>query len=342
MSNKPEIYGFCDARSKWPTVHKEEFENTKEAINDLSNFLRILLPSLLPTNWKTILPSPFTSEINTICYGNGIFVASGYLTVGKRGVAYSTDGLNWTPVDYNPAGSLNSIAYGNGRFVGGAYSVCYSDDGIHWSKAEQSIFGSKNLRSICYGDGKFVAVGDGGVIGYSTDGITWYSNSNTQSVFPSNINLASVCYGNGKFVAIGGNNYMGYSTDGVTWNSITQSVLPGNSSIQDITYGNGKFVAVNLSGQIAYSTDGINWNAGPNYSSYDWRTIYYGDGRFILSASGGKMKASTDGITWTEITQSIIGSSGLVKALFYGNGMYIMGEYYKGGLAYCKMALPEV
>jgi hypothetical protein len=58
---------------------------------------------------------------------------------------------------------------------------------------------SQQWISVCYGNGKFVAVpvttGTAGA--YSTDGITW-----TTMTLPTSQQWISVCYGNGKFVAV--------------------------------------------------------------------------------------------------------------------------------------------
>ena len=52
--------------------------------------------------------------------------------------------------------------------------------------------------SVCYGDGKYVAVNyNSNKAAYSTDGINW-----TQITLPASVRWYSVCYGDGKFVTI--------------------------------------------------------------------------------------------------------------------------------------------
>ena len=71
-------------------------------------------------------------------------------------------------------------------------------------------------QSVCYGNGKFVAVVNASdIAAYSTDGVTW-----TQTTLPANTDWQSVCYGNGKFVTVAaGDNddIITYSTDGINW-----------------------------------------------------------------------------------------------------------------------------
>ena len=55
-----------------------------------------------------------------------------------------------------------------------------------------------NWCSVCYGNGKFVAVANSSdEAAYSVDGITW-----TAVTLPSSTDWGSVCYGDGKFVAV--------------------------------------------------------------------------------------------------------------------------------------------
>ena len=121
---------------------------------------------------------------------------------------------------------------------------------ITWTAISQN-FTSGTLYSICYGDGKFVAVSDSGEIGYSTDGITWTAISQDFTTYT----IYSVCYGDGKFVAVGHNGRMGYSTDGINWTAISQDFT--TSSIYSICYGNGKFIAGDSHGKMAYSQTGL-------------------------------------------------------------------------------------
>ena len=104
---------------------------------------------------------------------------------------------------------------------------------------------SESWFSVCYGAGKFVAVGGSDDrAAYSKDGINW-----TLTTLPANKTWLSVCYGNGKFVAVSRTgNIAAYSTDGVNW---TQTTLPNKLSWQSVCYGNGKFVAIVFGSKVA-------------------------------------------------------------------------------------------
>jgi hypothetical protein len=144
------------------------------------------------TSWDPITdpgPSTFGSNIiSSMTYGNGRFVAGG----GGGRMAWSDDGISWTAV---PGGTglfpvtvpgqstfgeiaIRCITYGNGRFVaGGSFGrMAWSDDGITWNAITggtgsgpnpvtvpgQSTFGENWISGITYGNGRFVAVGEGG------------------------------------------------------------------------------------------------------------------------------------------------------------------------------------
>ena len=201
--------------------------------------------------------------------------------------------------------------------------------------------GSTSWGSVCYGDGKFVAVAySSDKAAYSTDGITW-----TAVTLPSSANWQSVCHGNGKFVAVAdSNNTAVYSTDGITW---TATTLPSSAKWGSVCYGNGKFVAVaNSSDKAAYSTDGITWTAATLSSSADWFSVCYGDGKFVAVAySSDKAAYSTDGINWTKVT---LPSSDSWQSVTYGNGKFVAvannsatAAYSTDGINWTVVTLPS-
>ncbi|MCL1911801.1 MAG: hypothetical protein FWG13_06320, partial [Leptospirales bacterium] len=180
--------------------------------------------------------------------------------------------------------------YGGGNNTKAAYSI----DGIKWKQTK--IPEADGWSSVCYGNGKFVAVGSYldydapvkeriGVAAYSTDGIKW-----KQIKIPDEAWLSTVCYGNGKFVAIADGpsetTIAAYSTDGIKWK---QTTMPEEANWASVCYGDGKFIAVgsnyndyisNRIGRVAYSTDGIKWKQTtiPDASLID---VCYGNGKFV-------------------------------------------------------------
>ena len=227
-------------------------------------------------DWIEVTDSTFGSNttIYSICYGNGKFVAGGgylssiglndYIPNGR--VAYSIDGVTWTSIDSSPFRScyIYSICYGNGKYiaaggrpsttiegttVGASGKMVYSTDGTTWTAVTNPHFETSQIRSICYGNGKFVAGGESGKMAHSEVGTGW--TEVVESKFGTST-IYGVCHGNGKFVAVGQGGKVAYSSDGIRWTEVTVSAF-GDRNIRSVCYGNGKFVAVGAGGKITYS-----------------------------------------------------------------------------------------
>ena len=156
--------------------------------NDINNFL--------------IRTSPVDNPWQSVCYGNGLFVAVASSGAGNR-VMTSPDGITWTIRTSAADNAWLSVCYGNGLFVAVASSgtgdrVMTSPDGISWTLRNSGIFYAIVWYSVCYSNGLFVAAGGGGAIATSPTGGDW----SMKSLSAVN-NWKSICYGNGTFVAIG-------------------------------------------------------------------------------------------------------------------------------------------
>ena len=219
--------------------------------------------------------------------------------------------------DTNATGVYSSVCYGNGKFV----AVAQTSNVFAYSTdgitwTQGNMPSEQEWISVCYGNGKFVAVAQ-------TSNVFAYSTDGinwTEGTMPSSKNWSSVCYGNGKFVAIVyGSNVFAYSTDGINW---TEGTMPSSKNWSSVCYGNNKFVAVSgNSGIFAYSTDGITWTEGNMPSIYYWISVCYGNGKFVAVAQASNVFAySTDGITWT---QGNMPSSQYWCSVCYGNGKFV-------------------
>ena len=80
----------------------------------------------------------------------------------------------------------------------------------NWTAISDMKFGTGIIRSVTYGNGKFVAVGFSGKGSYSNDGFTWTAISDMKFGTGTDT-IASVTYGNGKFVAVGDSGKGAYS-----------------------------------------------------------------------------------------------------------------------------------
>ena len=177
----------------------------------------------------------------------------------------------------------------------------------NWTLVSNTTFGETNINAIAYGNGKFVAVGSGGKMAYSTNGINWTAVSNSTFENYTNPYIWSIAWGNGKFIAGGYGGKMAYSEDGITWTAVTNSAF-GDNGIRGIAWGNNKYVAVGAD-KIAHSADGISWTAvAETKLSESINGIAWGNNKFIAVTgySPGFTKTSAgasspDGITWTSV-----------------------------------------
>jgi hypothetical protein len=141
--------------------------------------------------------------IRDIAYGAGKFVTVGFTDTR---ISWSSNGIdNWTTVsglgNVFPD-NLITIIYADRKFVAGSAgngsnvgNLGYSVSGDSGWTLGGSLGSGKTVRSIAYGDGKFIAVSYGNRIAYSGDGIDWDYLDTTS---PCN----GVAYGDGRFVIV--------------------------------------------------------------------------------------------------------------------------------------------
>jgi hypothetical protein len=265
-------------------------------------------------------------QLYGVAYGNGIFVAVGYVVVGESvygKILTSLDGTTWeeveTTTNFLP---LSNVIYGDGIFVAvGLYGAIYSSvNGTVWS--ERSRWGSSLLYAVANGDQGFVAVGEHGSILHSRDGFTWEQKSEGPW-----LPLYSVTYGNGTFVAVGQGEITLTSPHGSTWEvtTIGDTYCP----LSKVAYGNGIFVAVGspialCEATILTSPDGRSWTKKTLGTETKLRDVAYGNGIFVVVGNNNTVLTSSDGITWR------VGPPGIsvLFAVAYANGIFVaIGEH---------------
>jgi hypothetical protein len=216
--------------------------------------------------WTLVTDSTFgngsfmSKVVASIAWGNSKFVAAG--SSGR--MAWSSDGATWYEVTSSTFGTtgITDIIWTGSRFVAvGGNKIAYSTDGTSWTQVTtankpSSFSTAKSLQGLAWdGSGKLVAAGGGGVIIYSTDhGTSW--TQVPDSTF--SISIAGITWGGDRFIAVG-RTAMASSPDGVNWTTLTDPdrIFYSSDNLQKIAYGAGVFVtAVRFglsSGCIAYS-----------------------------------------------------------------------------------------
>jgi hypothetical protein len=269
-------------------------------------------------SWTFSMPADNVTVNATFIAEPKRFVA---IASGSSAGAYSSNGINWSPMTMPVSANWSCVTYGNGMFIAFPhnYSSYNSTNGTTWSSGGGSTR-ALSVVSAAYSNGVFVAVSDDIDGFYSTDGIYFTSVSLGYSTYSTS--YTSVAYGNGKFVAIAyGYARIAYSSNGINWTQATPIEI---NYLNSIAYGNGRFVAVGPSnGSVAYSSDGINWTIAKNLpqSTNNWIKVCFGNGRFVAIPDGGTIAAySTDGINWSSAT---LPSNSWWNNVTYGNGMFV-------------------
>ncbi len=181
-----------------------------------------------------------------------------------------------------------------------------SAPGEEWGRSYPVPTGG-SLYDVVWDGSQFVAVGWGGTILTSPDGITW-----TQQQSGLTQRLSGITWGGSQFVALGWGyeDFAGYratiitSPDGITW---TKRILNFEEELNGITWSGNQFVAVGWDGTILTSHDGITWTKRCSGKWNDLWGVTWSGSQFVAVgglAEGGSMNCiiltSPDGITWTQ------------------------------------------
>jgi hypothetical protein len=234
------------------------------------------------TTWQMASSASLgASGMNTVAYGNGIFVAGGVPTAGGNTFATSVDGNTWTGRGGSTlSGHISQIAYGNGLFMAVGYkaasgsTVMRSTDGITWTNLTDLYnFGA---RCVFYCDGRWFVGGFSDAIKYSDSNGSFWSSSTPASLFG---HTRSFGYGNGIVASVGQGttNSLATSADfGVIWTG-RGLLLAGYGN--DIKYNGGVWLAVGgdnttTGNIIVKSTDnGTTWTQIVTYNTSYFTSI---------------------------------------------------------------------
>lgn len=230
---------------------------------------------------------------SSVCYGNGIFVALslyGY-------IATSSDGINWSLSDgFRGIDTMDwwLIQYGNGRFIAehGSSNVNVtfytSLDGISWDLVGESA--ALGYKSICYGGGKFVAVGynanyatyiEGS--GNATMKITAHGQLQSTLSIGSGGDLAVLCRPSATMVSVGG--HIQPAKVKMNFEKIQAMELGGAQSCDYLLVSDGII------------SDGMRILTDASYHPLDQAALFYADYDGSTNGGGvGDTKVSSFGI----------------------------------------------
>jgi hypothetical protein len=188
--------------------------------------------------------------------------------------------------------------------------------GAAWSARTNTI--KANLNAVAANSqGRFVAVGDGGVATTTTDGISWAT-----LVLGVNKTMRSIECNAGTFIAVGDLGTILRSTDGQAWSQ--RSAPNGAANFYDVACSGSRWLAVGNNGGvgciIVSDDDGMTWaTVTENSGAYPNLCVEYGD-CWMVGGQQGQVLTSADGLNFTN---RAFGSTGSVNDIAFFNGTWL-------------------
>jgi len=249
-----------------------------------------MAPSISTTNWTTIPGSAVVMGA----------ISPQVVTGLTNGAVYSFT-LNGR-ISGGPGGSGTPSVSAMPRLAGTATATLPAP----WTAG--AALGASDLRGVTWGT-VFVAVGAGGAMYSSADGVTWTAlNSGVVS------DLNGAAYRSGVYLVAGDNGTMLYSTDAMNWAPQTMSSA---NSLNAVAASTALFVAVGAKGTIVYSPDGVTWTAVSNSGTTNdlYQVMFAPSGLWIAVGANGTVLTSPDGASWTAVNS---GTARDLKGIAYG------------------------
>jgi hypothetical protein len=232
-------------------------------------------PILHSTNGLTWTNSEnLYSPMNSLEYGNGIYVAAG------TSIVSSTDGITWTEryaftngynnvfnyVSYVSAGFTGFMAVGLGQRLVGSNLVNVpliytSTNGTTWT---QVVFTGTTLgfNAVASNNYTIVTVGEDGVLWTTFNSTTWFVQNSTVAY-----TLNDIIWANNLFVAVGNNGTIITGTsDGITWTQRTSTVT---ENLTHLVWNSDSslYVVVGDNNTVLTSPDAIVWTLSSFFES---------------------------------------------------------------------------
>ncbi len=227
------------------------------------------------------IPAPLTAlgyASTTPCGYFGRPASGVYVAVGPGG------GVYYSVLTPNVAGPL-SLSQGNSTMV---WTRANTPPGFSQDLLAAAAF---SFGTTAYNPGAasflFVAVGKGGSILRSTDGVNWQQVNGV----PTTSNLNSVAVSGSIFVAVGDGGVVLTSGDGLNWTLNTFAAAVSTNTLNEIHCVGATCVAVGTNGTTLWTgNSGGNWTAYP-YGTNSWTHIAYGNNNVnadaLVSIPGG-------------------------------------------------------
>jgi hypothetical protein len=171
------------------------------------------------------------------------------------------------------------------------------------------------IRSIASNGNRYAAVGDGGLLMTSEDGMNWTRRPRNYT------NQFCVIYNEegSQFVVVGDRQYIATSTNGIKW--VQRKFVKGSPALWGVAYGNGVYVATGEFGTVFTSSNGADWTERKTGINARLMDVAYGKGLFAVVGPRGFYSSANKGVSWKTNGSA---ASGLISVTF-GNNTFVAG-----------------
>jgi len=303
-----------------------------------------------------------------LAYGNSVYVVAG--DTAKLSTSATALSASWTS---RTSGFTADIIYGVAYAligathtfvaVGAAGKIASSTDGsaVTWTLRTSPV--ATQLSGVAYGNGRFVAVGTGGVFLYSVDGTTWYQAADVTSA----AQMLAIGFFSGIFVAVSGAGHITTSPDGITWTLQTSgwsgylSSVTSNGSVFSVTgiYGatitspvgvtalklarSTPYFTSNANGLVSFAAGSKSAELIPTQRDLGLTTTTTGTGDLtlasfkgsgaLLSANGNAIRVAyrvADALTWESGIGTLTNTAGIKNSLSLAAGITVQSVLFDG------------
>ncbi len=194
--------------------------------------------SSLGITWTAITPRPTTSDLQGVCYNQGLWLLAG----GSGSILTSTNATNWTVRTTSTTEILSSVAAFPGGYVavGDMGTILTSPNGTTWTQRATTT--TNWLYRVRYLANQLWVVGQNGAIFSSPDGVAWTSRVSGTTKWLNDIALFK-----NHLVAIGTQGAVLESADGSTWSPLAGISL---KSVYGLATSRDQMVLVGVEGVI--------------------------------------------------------------------------------------------
>lgn len=179
-----------------------------------------------------------TEWLRSVCAARGWL----YARPDDGRMIVSSNGAAWFPAEFDAV--FSDVADNGERLVAvNGTNIITSLTGVVW--ITNAFVSPRFLQGVAYANGRFVAIGQQGLIATSADGIDWSLISSGTEV-----HLNAITFGDGMFVIVGNTGAILTSADGTNWMG---QVAGTSASLRNVTWNGKTFITSGDNGVILES-----------------------------------------------------------------------------------------